>query len=177
MLTIKQKICSLRMRPDDNMSVSVEQVSGRQVTVIAASLRVLQTQHCQPTWCWGSAAFVLRATANFYFHFLLAAVIICIVGENKENKVHEYVPVNWILSVQAELGTQASGLPAWNNDGVCVEEPPPLALLPPSAPPPLKQLINSRESLSPRVRSDKSSASPSVINMSLTTSSIIWHCP
>lgn len=57
------------------------------------------------------------------FSVLLGAVIIRIVGENKENKVHEYVPVNWILSVQAELGTQGSSLPrlvitvvfAWNN--------------------------------------------------------------
>ena len=36
--------------------------------------------------------------------------------------MHEYVPVNWILSVQAELDTQASGLPACNNDAVCVEQ-------------------------------------------------------
>lgn len=100
--------------------------------------------------------------SEILFSVLLGAVIICIVGENKENKVHEYVPVNWILSVQAELGTQASSLPACNNDGVLR-----------GTISPLKQLINSRESLSPRVRSDKSSASPSVINMSLTTSSII----
>lgn len=53
---------------------------------------------------------------------VFGAVIICIVGENKENKVHEYVPVNWILSVRTELGTQANSLPACNNDGVCVEQ-------------------------------------------------------
>lgn len=63
-------------------------------------------------------------TVNFYFQILLAAVIIRIVGEDKENKVHEYVLVNWILSVQAELGTHASSLPARNNDAVCREQSP-----------------------------------------------------
>lgn len=62
--------------------------------------------------------------ANFYFQFLLAAVIMHIVGENKENKVYDYVLVNWILSVQAELGTHASSLPARNNDAVCREQSP-----------------------------------------------------
>lgn len=69
-----------------------------------------QVRHCFP------------GHSEILFSVLLGAVIICIVGENKENKVHEYVPVNWILSVQAELGTQASCLPACNNDAVCVEQ-------------------------------------------------------
>lgn len=66
-------------------------------------------------------ALALFSGTQFYFEFYLV-VIICIVGENKENKVHEYVPVNWILSVQAELGTRVSCLPACNNDAVCVEQ-------------------------------------------------------
>lgn len=44
------------------------------------------------------------ALCEILFSVLLSAIIICIVGENKENKMHEYVPVNWVLSVQAELG-------------------------------------------------------------------------
>ena len=56
------------------------------------------------------------------FSVLLGAVIICIVGDDKENKVHEYVPVNWILSVQAELGTHVKSLPACNSGRVCVEQ-------------------------------------------------------
>lgn len=77
---------------------------------ISADMLLRQLRHC------------FLGHSEILFSVLLGAVIICIVDENKENKVHEYVPVNWILSVQAELGTQASSLPACNNDGVCVEQ-------------------------------------------------------
>lgn len=84
---------------------------------------VSQSQQFEPTCCWDSSGIVFWDTVKILFSVLLGAVIIRIVGENKENKVHEYVPVNWILSVQAELGTQGEQLAkARNNDGVCVEQ-------------------------------------------------------